>query len=292
MEPDQSSRTAEYMAFFRACETVRPETKRLFTDPFAKCFIRPELLRAVRLSKVPILGGLVHWYADRRLPGARTSAIARTRLIDDDINVAIQDGARQLVIVGTGYDCRAYRLPIIKGVAIFEVDYPSTLAGKRFRLETRLQGIPQNVRFVRIDFNRDRLSERLCEAGFDRSLSSVFVWEGVTNYLTSEALRFISSCAAGTRIIFSYVHSGALDGSVYFDGAADIIRDVAQLGEPWTFGLDPAKVPEFLDRFGLRLDRDLSARDYRIWYYGLKGERMRGYDFYHVVSAHLPSNIN
>jgi methyltransferase (TIGR00027 family) len=279
MKPDQSSRTAEYMAFFRARETVRPETKRLFTDPFAKCFIRPELLRAVRLSKVPILGGLVHWYADRRLPGARTSAIARTRLIDDDITVALQDGARQLVILGAGYDCRAYRIPIIKGVAVFEVDHPSTLAGKRSRLETVLQNIPQNVRFVRIDFNRDRLSERLSEAGFDRSLPSVFVWEGVTNYLTSEAvasvLRFISSCAAGTRVIFSHVHSGALDGSVCFDGAADIIRDVAQLDEPWTFGLDPAEVPEFLDRFGLRLDRDLSARDYRILYYGLQGDESR-----------------
>jgi len=103
----QSSRTAEYVAFFRACESVQPKSKRLFFDPFAKHFIRRSLRAAVWFSRIPLLGALVPWYADRRLPGARTSAIARTRWIDDATCQALHENIRQIVILGAGFDCRA-----------------------------------------------------------------------------------------------------------------------------------------------------------------------------------------
>jgi methyltransferase (TIGR00027 family) len=281
------------MAFFRACESVRPENKRLFVDPFAAHFVRPSLRTAVWFSRVPVLGATVRWYADRRLPGARTSAIARTRLIDEVLCQALRDNIRQIVILGAGFDCRAYRLPGINSAAVFEVDHPATLAWKLDRLRKALPQLPQNVHYVQIDFNRENLPQLLTEAGFDSSLPAMFLWEGVTNYLTSAAvdsvLRYVSSCAPRSQIIFSYVHSGALDGSVYFEGAADLLHDVAQLGEPWTFGLAPVAVPEFLRERGLRLDRDASAREYRTQYYGMDGQRMKGYDFYYLVIAHVPA---
>jgi methyltransferase (TIGR00027 family) len=293
MKDGKPSRTAEYMAFFRACESIRPESKRLFIDPFAACFVRPSLRTAVWFSRVPLLGPFVRWYADRRLPGARTSAIARTRLIDEVLCQALQDNIRQIVILGAGFDCRAYRLPGTSSAAVFEVDHPATLAWKLARLRQVLPNPPRNVHFVQIDFNRERLPQRLAEAGFDSSLPAVFLWEGVTNYLDSEAvdsvLRYVSTCPARSLIIFTYVHSGVLDGSVYFEGAAELLRDVSRLGEPWTFGLDPVAVPDFLHKRGLRLDRDASAREYRTQIYGMCGQRMKGYDFYHVVIARVPT---
>jgi methyltransferase (TIGR00027 family) len=293
MKPGQPSRTAEYMAFFRAYESARPEGKRLFVDPFARHFIRRSLRAAVWLSRMPVLGSFVPWYADRRLPGARTSATARTRLIDDTICQALRDGLRQIVVLGAGFDCRAYRLPAINPSVVYEVDHPDTLEYKLSRLHNLLPRLPANVRYVRADFNREKLPELLAAAGFSSSLPAVFLWEGVTNYLTPEAvdvvLGYVSSCRPSSRIIFTYVHSGALDGSVCFEGAAKLLRDVAQLGEPWTFGLDPIAVPEFLTRRGLRLERDASAREYRTQYWGTKGQRMKGYDFYHIVIAHVPA---
>src|SRR5271155_2204245 len=98
MKADQSSRTAEYMAFFRACESARAADERLFVDPFASRFVRPALRRAVRLWAVPVLGGLVRWYANRRLPGAGTSAIARTRMIDEVVEQGLRDKISQIVI--------------------------------------------------------------------------------------------------------------------------------------------------------------------------------------------------
>ena len=103
MIPDQTSRTAVYMAFYRALESARPAAKRLFCDPFARHFLRPFLLKTIGLSRVPLLGAILYWYADRRAPGARTSAIARTRLIDEAWCQALRDGIRQIDFGVTSY---------------------------------------------------------------------------------------------------------------------------------------------------------------------------------------------
>jgi methyltransferase (TIGR00027 family) len=195
------------------------------------------------------------------------------------------------VILGAGFDCRAYRLEGIGAAKVYEVDHPATLRLKLERLREVLPALPGNVRYVEIDFNRQSLRQRLREAGFDTSLPALFLWEGVTNYLTAEAvdsvLRYVLSCAARSQIVFTYVHAGILDGSVRFEGAEMVMRDVKGLGEPWTFGLDPAEIAGFLRERGLELDCDASAREYRQRYFGKESERMTGYEFYHVAVAHV-----
>lgn len=291
MENNQSSRTAEYMAFFRALESVRPAGKRLIGDPFAIAFVRPELARAVRLARIPGLHRLIERVADRRLPGARTSAIARTKLIDDAWQRALDDGIRKIVILGAGFDCRAYRLTASSRAIVFEVDHPATHALKRERLARMLPEIPANVRFAAIDFNRESLPGVLTASGFNREMRSLFLWEGVTNYLTAEAvdavLRYVGACAPGSRIALTYVHRGVLDGSVEFFGGEKIRRDVAALGEPWTFGFDPADLSAYLRERNLELDYDAGAREYRMECFGPRGAKMKGYDFYHVAFAHV-----
>ena len=179
MIPDQASRTAEYMAFYRALESARPAAKRLFCDPFARHFLRPFLLKAIGLSTVPLLGAILYWYADRRAPGARTSAIARTRLIDEAWCQALRDGIRQIVILGSGFDCRPYRLPGAPSAIIFEVDHPRTLASKLARLQQVVPVMPENVHYVEIDFNHQGLAKTLADAGFEASLPGLFIWEGL-----------------------------------------------------------------------------------------------------------------
>jgi methyltransferase (TIGR00027 family) len=293
MQPGQASRTAEYMAFFRALESARPPRKRLFTDSFAMQFLRPGLRRAVYFSRVPVLGALIPRYLDRRLPGARTSGVARTCLIDDTLCQALREAIGQVVILGAGFDCRAYRLAGIGSAAVFELDHPATLSVKRAHLRRALANLPHNVRFVEIDFDRQSLGDVLAQAGLDSLSPAVFLWEGVTNYLSADAvdavLRFVAGCAAGSRLVFTYIDRRALDGSGLFEGAADLMREVARLGEPWTFGLDPEELPNYLCARGLKLERDAGAREYRRQYFGAVGERMNGYDFYHVAIATVPT---
>jgi methyltransferase (TIGR00027 family) len=293
MKTGQASRTAEYMAFFRALESARTPRKRLFTDSFAMQFLRPGLRRAVYFSRVPVLGALVPRYLDRRLPGARTSGVARTRLIDEALCQTLQEGISQVLILGAGFDCRAYRLPAMNSAAVFEVDHPATLSVKRAHLRRVLANLPHNVRFVEMDFDRQTLGEALTQAGFDLLRPALFLWEGVTNYLSADAvdavLRFVAGCAVGSRLIFTYIDRRALDGSAFFEGAADLMREVARLGEPWTFGLDPEELPDYLRARGLRLESDAGAREYRRQYFGPDAERMNGYDFYHVAIATVPT---
>lgn len=283
------------MALYRALESARPRDKRLFHDPFAIHFLQPSLRRAVELSKIPFLGTLIARYADRRAPGARTSAIARTRLIDDLVSQGLREGIGQIVILGAGFDCRIYRLSDMRSVAAFEVDHPATLAAKRSRLRSLITNSPINVHFVEIDFGKQDLAQVLRQEGFDTGRPTIFVWEGVTNYLTPSAvdavLRYVARCAGGSRVIFTYVHEGALDGSGMFSDAARIISNVERLGEPWTFGLIPEELSSYLGERGLRQDRDEGARDYRRAYFGKAAESMKGYDFYHVAVASVSARM-
>ena len=118
---------------------------------------------------------------------------------------------------------------------------------------------------------------------------SVFIWEGVTNYLTADAvdavLRYVTSCSDGSRVVFTYVHRGALGGSGRFAHAPKIVNNVARLGEPRTLGLIPEELLSYLRGRGLRVD---DARPYRSTYFGKTAESMNGSDFYHVAVASVP----
>lgn len=292
MKKGEASQTAEYMAFCRAMESGRPHRHWLLEDPFAIHFLRPGLRRAARISRIPVLGALIPWFMDRRIPGSRTSGVARTCLIDELLRRALLDGARQVVILGAGFDCRAYRIPGIRSATLFEVDHPATQAVKLAKLRRLLSNLPEHVRFVPLDFDDQSLASALSASGFDPLSPTVFLWEGVTNYLTSKGvdsvLSYVCGTAAGSLLIFTYVHRGALDGSGLFADAADLLLQVKQLGEPWTFGLDPDGLSEYLRARGLELEQDLSAREYRAHYYGSRGKHIKGYQFYHVAAARVP----
>ena len=74
-----------------------------------------------------------------------------------------------------------------KGVKVFEVDHPGTQASKIKRMHKVLKEFPENVVFVPIDFNDESL-DKLHSLGFDRSKATLFLWEGVTYYLTPDAV--------------------------------------------------------------------------------------------------------
>src|SRR5271154_263002 len=290
---NQSSRTAEHMAFFRALESQRPPRQRLFSDPYAACFLSRPFRRALRLASVPVLSRAVPWLADMIVPGARSSGIARTRWIDDALVAALAKGIRQVVILGAGFDCRAFRIPELRGATIFEVDHPETFATKRAQLAKFIAREPANLTFVQIDFNLQSLAVVLRQAGFDPSQRSIFLWEGVTNYLTAEAvaavLRFVASCAAGTELIFTYVHRSAIDHPATFPDAEKLLRSLEKIGEPWTFGLLPDELSAFLASTGLRLRQDVASIGYRAQFRGRRGRHMKGYAFYRVAVADVPA---
>jgi methyltransferase (TIGR00027 family) len=290
MSPDRASYTAEVMALFRALESQRrPAVARLFEDPFAFRLLGRRLRPVAAFARIPGLGAVIPRYIDRHWPGARSSAVARTRLIDDALTAALAEGVGQVVILGAGFDCRPYRLRGIERARVFEVDHPATSAVKRVRMAGLLGTLPHHVAFVAVDFDRQPFMEALEAAGYAADAPTFFLWEGVTNYLTAPAvdatLVAIAAAAAGSRLLFTYVHRGVLDGSVAFEGTAALASTLERSGEPWTFGLDPAELPGYLTARGLILREDLGANDYRARYLGSSGRHQRGYAFYRAARA-------
>jgi len=291
----RASRTAEFMALFRALESCRPLGVRLFEDRFAIGFLRPAFRFVVDLSRLPLVGGAVSRFIEYRWPGARSSGVARTRLIDDLLADEFKRGVSQVVILGAGFDSRAYRIAGIERTRVFEVDHPATLVSKQRHLTRLLGSLPPHVAFVACDFNRQRLADVMQASGLHADERTFFIWEGVTNYLTEGAvdstLRYVSGVAArGSRIVFTYVHRGLLDGSVRFEGTERLFRTLKGVGEPWTLGLDPAEVAAYLGTRGFRLLLDLGASDYRRRYMK-DGHGMKGYEFYRIALAEALGSV-
>ena len=197
----------------------------------------------------------------------------------------------QVVILGAGFDARAYRIPGIGQAAVFEVDHPATSARKRRIVEGELGALPHHVRFVPLDFNSESLSRAMSSTDYDPSLRTLIIWEGVTNYLTEVAvngtLRWCATAAVGSTVIFTYVHRQVLDSPETFEGAAKVLATLRATDERWTFGIDPSCLSTFLESRGLVLDKDVGASDYRAFHLGPSANRMRGYEFYRIAVAQV-----
>ncbi|MBA4496339.1 class I SAM-dependent methyltransferase [Paenactinomyces guangxiensis] len=290
---NRASKTAEFVAFFRALEYSYPKERRLFEDPFAARFLSPPLRAAAYLSRIPVFGKGVPSLVDLWGPGARASGVARTRLIDDHLTNALEKGIKQVVILGSGFDSRAYRIPGMVRIRVFEVDQPRTLLVKRKKLK-RIQGnLPEEVAFVETDLNVQKLEQTLIHAGFNLTLPAFFIWEGVTNYLTEQAvdmtLRFISTTAPGSFILFTYVHKHTVDKLGEDKRTRRIYRLLQRIGEPWTFGMIPEELPSYLESRGLKLIEDVNSLEFRKRYLNPCGPHMKGYKFYRAALAQVKS---
>jgi methyltransferase (TIGR00027 family) len=277
------------MALFRALESSRPPGSRLFCDPFAPLFLHQWRKLFHGLARFDLGRKSVEQLLDRNAPGARAAGIARTKWIDDEITQALEI-ATQFVLLGAGFDTRAYRLPSAQRAISFELDHPETSRAKQAVLNQEIAKSSKRVRFVDIDFNRQSVGEVLAQADFDDTHPACFVWEGVTNYLTAEAvdgvLRQIAQAATGSVLLFTYSHRDVLDHPEEFFGAKKLTSRLQSYGEPWTFGLHPEEIKEYLAARGLRLTKDLSVAE--VWKRaGRSNSETRGYEFYRLASAYV-----
>lgn len=287
MKTNKASKTAQYMALFRALETSRPPGMRLFNDPYARAFLGMKLRKAAQLSKLSFFRSIVESIIHRKIPGALSSGIARTKYIDDLLYYAVNNGARQVLILGAGFDTRGVRLPFLRSIPVVEIDHPNTSAHKVDVLRSAMGRLPGNVTFHQLDFNKESLDDMLTWNPIDLTIPTVVIWEGVTNYLSPSAVenvfRFVSRFAGGSYIIFTYVHRLVLDNPQSFYGAEKLLIDLEKIEEGWTFGFRPDEVKGYLNGHNWALLEDKGATEYRRKY--LPHNTERGYEFYRVAFA-------
>jgi methyltransferase (TIGR00027 family) len=276
----------------RVIELYYPEEKRLFDDPYALKLLPFGWRVLVRLLFLPGLRGAVLALRERRLPGSLGAILCRTRYIDDVLKRSLEEGLDQLVILGAGFDSRAYRIPGLEHVRVFEVDLPGTRELKQTRVEKVLGKVPENVTLVGMDFDQQDLEEVLNAAGFRKGVRTLFIWEGVTQYLTAEAVRatleFVSGVSgAGSAIVFTYVPRGLIDGTdapEWFRGFQEFAQ---RIGSPMVFGLDSAELEPFLGERGLKLVEDVGAADFQARYLKPLGRELDVFDAERIAFARV-----
>jgi methyltransferase (TIGR00027 family) len=187
----------------------------------------------------------------------------RTRVIDDDVVDFARSGGKQIVLMGAGFDCRAWRLAALSGATVFEVDHPATQAAKR-RI---MSGEPTRGRvvFVPWDFESQSVSDlpaRLVREGHDPSAPTITVLEGVVMYLTAPALdaTFASIAkysSSGSPLAVTYLKKELMQPLAPLQTARRVV--VQWVGEPFRTGFDPKRFDAWLSARDFRLERDESA---------------------------------
>ena len=258
--PDLPSRTSIVVAALRAFGAREPDPSVRNPDSLAE-----RLLTAAELDLItehPVAAALKQDYQKarqvREVAGMSNLMLVRTRYIDERMQRALEEGATQVVILGAGFDTRAYRFAEqLRRKKIFELDYESTQAFKKRRLIDVFGSLPEHVRFTEIDFKRDNLGGVLAAAGYERSEKTFFIWEGVSMYLSEDAvretLRTISNYSVkGSSLVMDFAERASID----------MLQKLPQLsqhnytthwGEPWIFGVPDMREREFFLECGLTL---------------------------------------
>ncbi|HOI69203.1 MAG TPA: class I SAM-dependent methyltransferase [Methanothrix sp.] len=276
VKSEEPSKMAEMIALQRVAESTLPEGTRVCYDPYAIHFVSPEVIEFAR--KNPEKTKAMREHYERLFPGLGNSIRARVRYFDDFVAEAVDDGIEQLVVLGAGYDTRAYRIDGLKErVKVFEVDHPDTQEVKMEKIEKIFGALPLHVAYVPLDFEKDGLGPRLMEMGYDRSKKTLFVMEGLIMYIPPKAVDdvfsfIVNNSGKGSWVIFDYYPDFMVDGESELDVANNIRNFLIQQGEPLKFGIREGSVEAFLTERGLSRVQNVTSEDYKRAYFHGKNE--------------------
>jgi methyltransferase (TIGR00027 family) len=237
------SESALTVTFCRALASIEPHEEIRGPDHLARLFLKDD-------AKKALADEASRAWAVRQLSTLYGGLIARTAYIDTLFTEALKDNIPQIVFLGAGYDTRSCRFKDkIKHTRIFEVDAPSTQQRKWAILKESGIVVPDAVTPIPANFKTDVVAEILRKAGYDERGKTLFIWEGVTYYLTLEAvkstLRFIKEHSAReSRVVFDYMTDK--HASVY-------------AAEPFLFWMTAEPMKKMLVEYGIDIIEDIGA---------------------------------
>ena len=267
--------TAKGVAKQRLIESLAKPDRRIIYDPYAKNFV-------LGANIIKLMGHrLSVWLGNKIIPGMHEHLISRTRYIDDLIEKSTFANIEQYVILGAGYDSRAHRLKLPSKLKIFEVDQSEVQELKRLRLPDNMPN-RESITYVDIDFNHQSLKEQLINVGFDQNKSTIFTLEGVSQYISREALDATLKEVAdlnpnsNSKIFISYVNkllkedSKACFGKGYSKpekAVSFITNSAAKMGEPWISFYSAEEIESILSQNNFTLIENKTLADLNSKYF-------------------------
>jgi methyltransferase (TIGR00027 family) len=257
---DRPSSTAQWTILGRALELNR--TERIVTDEYAPVFLSrsSRTLRRALTRSGPALRA-----AERMsLAGLATSGLCRYRFIDEHLLAALPD-VEQVMILGAGYDTRAYRFATQIGPRpVYEVDLPPLSRRKAALVAERSDLFGHaSVHRVEIDFRTQSLPDRLAGSGFQQGGATFVAWEGVSMYLTRDAVdgtlaALASVCGPGSVLAMDFWQR--VGGPAWRQLRMRAERGMDLIGEPIGFAIPASAVGRLLAAHGFEV-LDLAEAD-------------------------------
>jgi len=215
-------------------------------------------------------------YPYEGVPPLRHQTEVRSTFVDAAIENYLPV-VEQFVVLGAGYDTRTVRWQHNRRIRCFEVDKPKTQQMKR-ELLSQCGVDTSGITFVSANFLTDDWLDNLVKAGFDPRKPAYFLWEGVTYYLSREAMeetfRTIATTAPGSVVVFDYA-TDAINkmrrkpvGRVH----KAVLKAVRESQTFWIPSEPPVKetLATLLDSYGL------SLREHLNWGHETKRKRLPG----------------
>lgn len=262
------SKTAVFVAAARAVGAREPDAKARNPDFLAEKLLDDPALTGLDLS---VVQALQQDYAlamqDVEIASTVRAMNVRAHFIDEALERSLTEGARQLLVLGAGFDSHAYRFAErLRGLSVFEVDHPATQTTKMERVRAAVGRLPEYLRYVPIDLEKEDLREVLERAGYDFAKKTFVIMEGLTMYLDEASLRatfgVLATNAPGTRVVFDFVtnvmvtalmnadlESGPLSEQQSLKRFLEIIRGE----ERWEFGFPFRGEREYIEALGLQV---------------------------------------
>lgn len=253
---DRPSFTAAWVAAARSFGVHLPEEARLADDPYGARFARTTAL-------------VGRPFASKLFPRRFVLYMqVRTRVLDDALHAFVKDGGTQIVLLGAGFDCRALRFAhelSRANATVFEVDHPATQAKKRDVLRG---DVGAHTEYVAWDFEKNPMRDlpaELARHGHDAKKRTLTIWEGVTMYLSDDAIHASVTAmrdysAPGSRLAMTYVDRALFEHPTLRARASHAF--VSRIGEPLRFGWHPSELPAWMRTHGFEVERDASAREW------------------------------
>jgi len=247
------------VAYARATGNLYPKEKRLFEDTYSEKLLSPLYKFFIFLQHSPRINDAIVKLKDMGW------FFCRFRYIDDVLKKSIKE-IEAVVNLGAGMDCRAYYIPGVENIKYFEVDHPTVIKQKKSKMKKILGHLPNHVIYVPVDFEKQSLDTELEKAGYNLTSKTLFIWEGVTQYISKEAndktMKYVAQAAPGSKIVFTYVLKSFIEGKD-LKGATEksMYKWLVKGFKLFKYGLDPAEIKNYLSKYNLSLIEDIGSKE-------------------------------
>jgi methyltransferase (TIGR00027 family) len=263
MKNSQSSLTSLGAASLRVAHQLLDGEPKVLRDAVILKMLDPSILDRIR-EYAP-------YYREPGPMVLRAHVVLRSRYAEDRLAQAYARGIRQYLLLGAGLDTFAWRQPDgMEELTIFEADHPATQTQKRQWLAQAGLAVPDNCRFIPVNFETDPLQDVLQTGGLDLTKPVFISWLGVTVYLSMEAIdtvfRWVVGLPASSEIVFTFSQKGM----------PEILRPsaawAAEADEPWKTFIRPEDLGWKLCKMGYSSLSVLQPEEAKELYFSGRGD--------------------